>query len=116
MPHAEEMKMLEGQIVIGWNLFVLGSYQMYLGRNYHTDIMRTVNDIKCGNYTQPNRPTEYGVTPIKIIRFIIRVLGKHLDGYTQWIEPHHNVSSMLGSSILGIGNNYSFGMPNDISR
>lgn len=116
VPHAEDMKLLEDQITIGWNLFVLGSQQMYLGRNFYSGIMHTVNQLKNGSYMPSTRPTEYGVTPKNIISFILRVLEKHLDGYVPWIEPKNTVGSMLNLGLLGMGYQHNYGMPSDTIR
>ena len=110
MPHAEDMKLLEDQITIGWNLFVLGNQQMYLGRNFHSSIMNTINDLKHGMPTVNTRSTEFGATPKKIIAFILRVLEKHRDGYVPWVEPQRSIGSVLNMGLLGIGSNYNFGI------
>jgi len=116
VPHAEDMKLLEDQITIGWNLFVLGNQQMYLGRNVHSEIMNTINNLKHGMPAANTRKVEFGVTPKKIIAFILRVLDKHRDGYVPWIEPQRTIGQVLNMGMLGVGYNHTFGMPTDTIR
>lgn len=115
VPHAEDMKYAENQITIGWNLFVMGTYQMYLGRNYYQDISVTVSNLRNGQYVTPLRPTEFGVTPRKIIVFIKRVLRKCEDGYVPWVNPT-GIGQYINYNALNMGYHHNYGIPSDTIR
>jgi len=116
VPNAKDMKLMEDQITIEWNLFVLGNQQQYLGRSTHQNIMQTVHRLKNGVASANQHNIEYGTTPRRIVAFILRVLEKSEDGYVPWIVPNRSLNSVLNFGLLDVGYSHNSGMPSDIFR
>jgi hypothetical protein len=116
VPNARDLRLQDDHISLEWNLFVLGTKRMFLGRTAHQDIMATLHCVR--NVDQVNRVhgIEYGVNPKQIIAFIIRVLGKHEEGYVPWIAPQRSIDQILNFGTLGVGYNHGGGLPSDIYR
>lgn len=106
IPNARDLKLQEDLIVIEWNLFVLGTKRMFIGRTSHQDIMSTLFALKNGNTVNHIHGIEYGVTPKKMIAFITRILRIHEDGYIPWVTPQRSIDQILNFGILSVGHNH----------
>lgn len=116
VPNAKDLRLQDDQITLEWNLFVLGTKRMYLGRTAHQDIMNTIHTLKSGQPVHRMHGIEYGVKPKQIIAFITRVLGNHEDGYVPWISPERSIDQVLNFGMLNAGYYHNAGMPQDIFR
>lgn len=80
IPYIRESNLISGQVIIGWNLFVLGTQRMDLGESTHNnmaDLQRAVHGPSHDNsHTSSKSPEE-------IIEFIIRVLSVSKSGNIQ---------------------------------
>lgn len=106
IPNAVDMRLQQDSISIEWNLFVFGNKRMYLGKTNHLNIANTVYTIKNGNHCPNINGVEYGVTPKRIIQFIVRVLEKSKDGYTPWVDTTNSVNNLLKNPRIGFGYNH----------
>jgi hypothetical protein len=106
VPNAIDMRLQQDSISIEWNLFVFGNKRMYLGKTNHLNIANTIYSIKSGNQCQSLNGVEYGVTPKRVIQFIIRVFEKSKDGYTPWIDTRDSVNNLLKNPRMGFGYNH----------
>jgi len=108
VPFAEEVDSYQGKAVLGWNLFVLGTYRMYCGQTYHNDLRGLARQIQTGFIMIPEGTiinARRQTTPRRIITFITRVLESHSAGYVDLTlstnprkigEPYANKNSLLG--------------------
>lgn len=116
IPYAKDLDPSLGRATLGWNLFVLGSYRMYLGETFHSDVTELAKQIRQGiatgqlSITQTNSARKQ-TTPRNIIIFITRVLDKHEDGYVnlnpgtqQYKDPGEVFASR--HSMLGMPQHY----------
>lgn len=116
-PHVVELDPVIGKAILGWNLFVLGYYRMYLGETYHNDLMGLARQIRTG-FIIPNGQATRQSSPKRIIAFILRVLGSHSDGYVDLLPPTRSPQKpgdMLASrgSVVGSPHQF-FGRPYSI--
>ena len=116
VPNAKDLRLQDDQITLEWNLFVLGTKRMYLGRTAHQDIMNTLHTLKSGQPVHRIHGIEYGVKPKQIIAFVTRVLGSHEDGYVPWIAPERSIDQVLNFGMLNAGYYHNAGMPHDTFR
>ena len=116
VPNAKDLKLQDDHLTLEWNLFVLGTKRMFLGRTSHQDIMATLHTVKMGEPVNRVHGIEYGVNPKQIIAFITRVLGQHEDGYVPWVTPERSIDQVLNFGMLGAGYSHTAGMAGDIYR
>jgi hypothetical protein len=77
-PYVGDIDPLSGQVVLGWNLFVLGNQRMFLGESVHTNLSEIqVNTMGILNTTGINL-INY-TTPKKIISFIVETLRNNQE-------------------------------------
>jgi hypothetical protein len=116
VPNAKDMKLQDDFLTLEWNMFVLGTKRMFLGRTAHQDIMNTLHSVRQGQAVNRVHGIEYGVKPKQIIAFIVRVLGKHEEGYVPWVSPERSIDQVLNFGMLSTGYHHGGGMPSDIYR
>lgn len=82
-PYAKEIDPTTNSATLGWNLFVLGSWRMFVGETKHSDLRKLMQELRQG------RPVLEGIalrqtTPRKVVGFISHVLGRSENGH---IDP-----------------------------
>jgi len=106
VPYAKEINPVNGQVTVGWNLFVLGNNRMSLGESTHnnmSELQRAINGPMIDSITMDNR------SPEDIIDFVIKVLSNSKSGMlkpqtTQQFQPslHQSVNRpKVGSTLSG---------------
>lgn len=106
VPNAVDMKLQEDMISIEWNIFVFGNKRMYLGKTNHLNIANTIYDLKRGNKCANINGVEYGVSPKRIVQFVIRILEKSKDGYTPWVDNRNLANNLLKTNSPSFGYNH----------
>jgi hypothetical protein len=88
IPHAMNIDGMSGRAELGWNLFVLGTHRMFIGKTYHNNLRELAMQIKNGDMPFNNDiSASHQTTPRRIITFIIKVLGTHENGYIDLKQP-----------------------------
>ena len=67
-----------GIVTLEWNMFILGNKRMFLGESTHTDLAEIRNPL-AGISARGVRTLNY-TTPMKVVNFILGVLGEHKQG------------------------------------
>ena len=73
-PHVVELNPLTEGVRVGWNLFVLGMFRLYLGTSIHESMEHLGN--RSSNSDDLSTSERY-TTPKKLINFIIDILNEH---------------------------------------
>lgn len=83
VPYTMSLDPITGKAILGWNLFVLGTHMMFIGKTYHNDLQELAAQIRNGDmpFNNDNISASNQTTPKRIIIFITKVLGSHEDGY-----------------------------------
>lgn len=106
VPNAVDMKLQEDMIAIEWNLFAFGNKRMYLGKTNHINIANTIYALKRGHKCPNINGVEYGVSPKRIVQFVVRIFEKSKDGYTPWVDNRDTVNNLLKTSHPNFGYNH----------
>jgi len=78
IPYVYKLDPLTGSAELGWNLFVLGSSRMYLGKTKHKRLGELVSQSAA---VDPGEAAvELATTPKDVIKFICNTLKKSEDG------------------------------------
>lgn len=81
IPHTEQLDQISGRAVLGWNLFILGNFRMYLGQSVHNDLRSLASNLTtCAPFVDESVEARKQTTPEKIIKFIVHVLENHEHG------------------------------------
>ena len=91
VPYPDEIDIATGKIMIGWNLFVLGTNRMFLGTSTHKSIQDLMNP-------EPNCECHKITTPKEIVDFITDTLSGTEEGM---VDP---TLSSMGQFSPGIPN------------
>lgn len=81
VPHAVRIDPLADTAVIGWNLFVLGTYRCFLGETQHQGLRQLALQLTQGMVASQDQSATRQTTPRRVIKFITDVLAKHQSGY-----------------------------------
>jgi hypothetical protein len=69
-----------GIVTLEWNMFILGNKRMFLGESTHTDLSELRSPLAgIGGNKAGIRRLDYA-TPMRVINFIINILGEHKMG------------------------------------
>jgi hypothetical protein len=111
VPHTEELDNIQGKVVLGWNMFVLGGSRMYLGETHHNNIPELSRLVAAGSMValEGSGTARRQTTPRKIITFITRVLESHEGGYVD-LKPSRMPQNPLQQQPYEVKNSL-MGMP-----
>lgn len=109
IPHAQNIDSLTDSAKIGWNLFVLGSQNMYLGETHHQGLANLAQMIQTGQVVAENSEATRQTTPRRVIHFITNVLNSVKGGYID-LTPRITAAQMdmanRISSNIGMSNQF----------
>jgi hypothetical protein len=90
IPHAMSIDPTLGKASLGWNMFVIGSYRMFLGETFHNNLSELAREINSGLIKVPlmggSASARRLSTPRRVISFILRILNEHDAGYVD-LQP-----------------------------
>lgn len=75
VPFQKDSDPTTNAVVVGWNMFVLGTNRLYLGTTTHTSLAELQGGIT------ESSSSDLEKTSSEIIEFILRVLDDHEDGF-----------------------------------
>lgn len=86
VPFAEEIDPRTGYAKLGWNMFVLGNQQIFLGYTEHADMADLGRKLSTG---QPITEgiSSFQTTAKRVVAFVTRVLGNSQAGRLRSVEP-----------------------------
>lgn len=106
VPYAVNVDPMQCKATLGWNLFVLGTYRMFLGETTHNDLPSLARQINMGIIPVPQDGLRFArkqTTPRRVVNFIVRVLGSHVAGYVDMQTPTRSVRSIEKAYKPGFG-------------
>jgi hypothetical protein len=96
-PFVEDIDPNSGNVKLGWNLFVLGTRRMYLGRSTHKNLAELKDSV---NGPINKFEHEDVATPGQIVEFITHGLSDSEQGIIDK-DPEVDASAMQGMSPVG---------------
>jgi hypothetical protein len=102
-PFVEDINPHNGQVKLGWNMFVLGTRRMYLGRSTHKNLAELKDSI-----SGPINKFEHEdvVSPAQIVEFVTHGLKNSEQGF---IERDPEVDDSAMNSMTPVGSAQFYG-------
>ncbi len=103
IPYVMSLNPMTGRAILGWNMFVLGTHSMFLGKTYHSDLRELAAQIRNGDmpFSSENISASNQTTARRIIIFITKVLSEHEDGYVDLRQASNQGNrSMVPKSMM----------------
>lgn len=102
-PYSIDIDPTTGIIRLGWNLFVLGQFRMYLGESQHTTLQDIRSAAMGGIDVQAPNGNKGVATPMAITKFVIDILSNTKGGLdinleiNNFNQPNAAISRTLAS-------------------
>jgi len=100
VPYIHKLDPLSGDSTIAWNLFVIGTFRMYLGKTKHNRLNELL-ELSSANVAIDGDAVEKIVTPNKVVTFLTNTFKQHEDGLVevgkQPINPNFLARPVLSS-------------------
>jgi hypothetical protein len=103
VPYVKDLNPATGQVVVGWNMFVLGTHRMSLGDSSHNNMSEFQRSIYGPT---PSSVATMQKSPSEIIEFVTKVMAANKSGV---IQPTSQVSMPISPRSGRIGPSISGG-------